>query len=43
MTAETQKACILVVDDNAEIREILHILLEGEGFDIREAEDGDAA
>ena len=43
MAAETQKACILVVDDNPEIREILHILLEGEGFDIREAENGDAA
>ncbi len=31
---------ILIVDDNPEIREIIHILLEGEGFDIREAGDG---
>lgn len=31
---------ILIVDDNPEIREIIHILLEGEGFDILEASDG---
>ena len=34
---------ILIVDDNAEIREIIHILLEGEGFDIEEADDGQRA
>ena len=39
MAAETQKACILVVDDNPEIREILHILLEGEGFDSQNKEE----
>ena len=43
MDSVTQKASILVVDDNPEIREILHILLEGEGFDIVEAETGDTA
>ena len=43
MDSVTQKAAILVVDDNPEIREILHILLEGEGFDIVEAETGDTA
>lgn len=31
---------ILVVDDNPEIREIIHILLEGEGFRVLEASDG---
>ncbi|MEA5015688.1 MAG: response regulator transcription factor [Candidatus Limiplasma sp.] len=34
---------ILVVDDDAEIRELLRILLEGEGYEIEEAEDGDSA
>ncbi len=34
---------ILVVDDNQEIREIIHILLEGEGFQITEASEGTAA
>ncbi len=34
---------ILIVDDNAEIREIIHILLEGEGFGIEEADDGQRA
>lgn len=34
---------ILIVDDNSEIREIIHILLEGEGFDIEEAKDGQTA
>lgn len=34
---------ILVVDDNPEIREIIHVLLEGEGFHISEAADGEAA
>lgn len=31
---------ILVVDDNPEIREIIHILLQGEGFITTEAADG---
>lgn len=34
---------ILIADDNPEIREIIHILLEGEGFDIEEACDGQHA
>jgi len=34
---------ILVVDDNPEIREIIHILLEGEGFEVSEAADGSEA
>lgn len=34
---------ILVVDDNQEIREIIHILLKGEGFHITEASEGCAA
>ena len=31
---------ILIADDNAEIREILRILLSGEGYDVIEAKDG---
>lgn len=34
---------ILIVDDNPEIREIIHVLLEGEGFLIEEAADGETA
>lgn len=34
---------ILVVDDNPEIREILHILLSGEGYGICEAKNGTEA
>lgn len=34
---------ILIVDDNPEIREIIRILLEGEGFDTEEAGDGQTA
>lgn len=36
-------ATILVVDDNPEIREIIHILLGAEGFSITEAKDGPTA
>lgn len=36
-------ARILVVDDNPEIREILGILLGGEGYDIDEAKNGSEA
>ena len=34
---------ILIVDDNPEIREVLRILLGGEGFEIEEAKDGNTA
>ena len=34
---------VLIVDDNAEIREILHILLGGEGYETGEAKNGDEA
>ena len=34
---------ILVADDNAEIREILRILLTGEGYEVIEAKDGNEA
>ena len=34
---------ILIVDDNLEIREIIHVLLGGEGFEIEEAGDGTEA
>ena len=34
---------ILIVDDNPEIREILQVLLEGEGFLTRQAKNGEEA
>ncbi|EOS69687.1 hypothetical protein C818_02468 [Lachnospiraceae bacterium MD308] len=38
-----EKSFILIVDDNPEVREIIHVLLEGEGFEIMEAGDGETA
>lgn len=38
-----EKSHILIVDDNPEVREIIHVLLEGEGFEIKEASDGESA
>ena len=37
------KTCILIVDDNPEIREIINVLLGGEGFEVSEAENGSQA
>lgn len=37
------KAEILIVEDHPTMREAMRLVLEGEGFDIREAADGDAA
>lgn len=37
------KTRILIADDNAEIREVLKILLESEGFEVIEAADGNEA
>lgn len=34
---------ILIADDNAEIREVLHVLLESEGYEVEEAKDGNEA
>ncbi|MET3289052.1 UNVERIFIED_CONTAM: CheY-like chemotaxis protein [Brevibacillus sp. OAP136] len=34
------KPSILVVDDDAVIRDVLHIYLRNEGFEVTEAEDG---
>ena len=34
------KTCILIVDDNPEIREIINVLLGGEGFEVSEAGNG---
>lgn len=39
----TEQSRILVIDDNPEIREIIHVLLEGEGFRVTEAKDGQTA
>ena len=38
-----EKSRILVVDDNSEIREVINILLSGEGYDVEEASDGSEA
>jgi len=38
-----QNAKIMVVDDDAEIREVIRILLESEGCEIVEAENGATA
>ena len=35
-----EESKILVVDDNKEIREIINILLSGEGYQVIEANDG---
>ncbi|WP_075721399.1 response regulator transcription factor [Roseburia sp. 499] len=35
-----EKSRILVVDDNSEIREVINILLSGEGYEVEEAGDG---
>ena len=40
---EQQTTQILVVDDNPEIRDIIHVLLEGEGIRVTEAADGSSA
>ena len=37
------KTCILIVDDNPEIREIINVLLGGEGFEVSEAGNGGQA
>ena len=34
------RACILVVEDNPDLRLMLHLLLETEGYEVVEAEDG---
>ena len=39
----TMSATILIVDDDAEIRELLDLLLSGEGYAVRQAENGEAA
>lgn len=38
-----EQAAILIVDDNPEIREIIQILLSGEGFQVHEAANGTQA
>lgn len=38
-----ERSHILIVDDNPEVREIIHVLLKGEGFEIEEAGDGESA
>ena len=38
-----EQAAILIADDNPEIREIIQILLSGEGFQVHEAASGTQA
>lgn len=40
---ENRAPRVLIVDDNPEIREIIHILLSGEGYELDEAKNGDEA
>jgi len=37
------KASVLIAEDNADTRSLLHLLLENEGFEVFEAEDGASA
>ncbi|MCI9137577.1 MAG: response regulator, partial [Lachnospiraceae bacterium] len=37
---ENEISRILMVDDNHEIREVVNILLSGEGYEVEEASDG---
>lgn len=39
----SEKSRILIVDDNSEIREVINILLSGEGYEVEEAADGTKA
>ena len=39
----TMRATILLVDDDADIRELLELLLTGEGYAVLQAESGEAA
>ena len=38
--SQQEPSRILIVDDNQEIREVIHILLSGEGYETEEAADG---
>lgn len=37
------RAAVLVAEDNAEMRYLFHVILEGAGFEVREAADGEEA
>lgn len=40
MSEASSRPCVLVVDDDADVREILAILLDAEGYEVREAGNG---
>lgn len=40
---EDKKQCILIADDDQEIREVVRLLLTGEGFSVIEADGGESA
>ena len=42
-TIITKQSKILITDDDPEIREVVRLMLEGEGYTVFEAEDGDGA
>ena len=37
------KAAVLIAEDNSDLRLLLHMVLESEGFEVTTAEDGDMA
>ena len=43
MHIKEAKGRVLVIDDEAEVRKIVHLALEKNGFDVVEAEDGEKA
>ncbi len=43
MTPKTRRSSVLVVDDDAEIRDLLRLLFELDDFDVTEASNGPAA
>jgi DNA-binding response OmpR family regulator len=39
---EAEKGCIVTIDDDADVREALRIVLETEGFEVHDASNGEA-
>ncbi len=38
-----ERICVLVAEDNPDLRDLYHFVLKRAGFDVREAEDGEEA
>ena len=43
LSEEQERAAVLVVDDEEEIRNVLRLMLTRAGYEVREAEDGETA